>query len=547
MKTLHANQRSLLVASLCKRLLIPSLLMPSFFFAAPGCVVGEVDEAANQPAETAPPTASILVYDPSRQGQVRAAMMASRAEFVTEGYNTVIVDVGSASPATLVPIIQRFLDDGKQVVLDSSGGPTDRLAIAELGAAVAGIALQESALSIVQTAPGAFAVTPIVSSSASLIAGESTSGNSPLAVLGRPYSAPTAAPADDWSVVGSTANALDFTTKVLYQGHGQPTPLAIPVLLDNQATYLQKTFVGLDKKRYLFRGDLQMCPANGTQVCEMSWGKQYSRSVSHGLNIGATFSQAWEKLTGGVTVGYNLTVTQMQTLQWLTGASLNPGWTGRPVSFIWRHTGTGDVKNAYNFLSRRTIETSCRPTLDCKTHHDTYVRLADKVVGVWFADVVLNQGSPTNSFNTFRGNADPNTYIFDQPTPGIQWADLQLVGYANKCLDVSRGSSANGTPVQIWDCAGVSNQRWTLRSNGDLVVFGGKCLDVRGPSSANGTPVQIWTCSGAANQKWSLDASGNLRGYGGKCLDVRGPSSANGTPVQIWDCVGAANQKWRTF
>jgi hypothetical protein len=383
--------------------------MPSLFLAAPGCVVGEVDEAASQPAETAPSTVSILVYDPSKQGQVRAAMMAAHAEFVTEGYQAVIVDVGSATSATLMPIIQRFLDDGKQVVLDSSGGPTDRLAIAELGAAVAGIALRESALSIVQTAPGAFAVTPIVSSAASLIAGESSVGNSPLAVLGRPYSAPAA----DFSVVGSTANATDTITQYHYQGHGKPSPAKTPVLLDNKATYLRTGFTGVDKKRYLFRGDLQLCPANGTQVCEMVWGKQYSRSIAHGLNIAATFSKVWEKLSGGVTVGYSLTVTNMQTLLWSTGASLNPGWTGRPVAYIWRRTGQGNVKNAYNFVSRRTVVSPCRPTADCKAHYDTYVRQPDTLVGTWLADVVLNQGSPTNTFNTFRGNADPNVYIFD--------------------------------------------------------------------------------------------------------------------------------------
>ncbi|MFI7637589.1 RICIN domain-containing protein [Nonomuraea sp. NPDC049400] len=31
-----------------------------------------------------------------------------------------------------------------------------------------------------------------------------------------------------------------------------------------------------------------------------------------------------------------------------------------------------------------------------------------------------------------------------------------------------------------------------------------KCLDVTGNSSADGTRLQIWTCTGAANQKWTL-------------------------------------------
>ena len=32
---------------------------------------------------------------------------------------------------------------------------------------------------------------------------------------------------------------------------------------------------------------------------------------------------------------------------------------------------------------------------------------------------------------------------------------------ANKCLDATGVSSANGTPLQIWDCTGGANQVWT--------------------------------------------------------------------------------------
>ena len=32
---------------------------------------------------------------------------------------------------------------------------------------------------------------------------------------------------------------------------------------------------------------------------------------------------------------------------------------------------------------------------------------------------------------------------------------------ANKCLDATGNSSANGTRLQIWTCAGTANQKWT--------------------------------------------------------------------------------------
>ncbi|MEE1775786.1 RICIN domain-containing protein [Streptomyces sp. JV181] len=33
---------------------------------------------------------------------------------------------------------------------------------------------------------------------------------------------------------------------------------------------------------------------------------------------------------------------------------------------------------------------------------------------------------------------------------------------ADKCLDVSGGSSANSTRLQIWTCTGAANQKWTV-------------------------------------------------------------------------------------
>lgn len=34
----------------------------------------------------------------------------------------------------------------------------------------------------------------------------------------------------------------------------------------------------------------------------------------------------------------------------------------------------------------------------------------------------------------------------------------------------------------------------------------GSCLDATGPSSADGTPLQIWDCTGGTNQRWTLPA-----------------------------------------
>ncbi|WP_369700164.1 ricin-type beta-trefoil lectin domain protein [Micromonospora sp. WMMA1996] len=114
---------------------------------------------------------------------------------------------------------------------------------------------------------------------------------------------------------------------------------------------------------------------------------------------------------------------------------------------------------------------------------------------------------------------------------------------ANRCLDVNGASQADGAVVQIWDCNGGANQRWTLGANNQLTVYGNKCLDV--PGTASGSRARIMSCTGGGNQQWRVNADGTIVGVAsGLCLDVNGQGTANGTAVQIWTCNGGSNQQW---
>ena len=117
-------------------------------------------------------------------------------------------------------------------------------------------------------------------------------------------------------------------------------------------------------------------------------------------------------------------------------------------------------------------------------------------------------------------------------------------GLAGKCVDVAGASSANGTPVQLYDCNGSAAQQWTVASDGSIRALG-KCLDITGNGTADGSTVQLWDCGGGANQRWVVSAAGDIvNPQANKCLDVTGNSSANGTRLQLWTCSGGANQKW---
>ncbi|MEU9836761.1 carbohydrate-binding protein [Streptosporangium sp. NPDC048047] len=180
--------------------------------------------------------------------------------------------------------------------------------------------------------------------------------------------------------------------------------------------------------------------------------------------------------------------------------------------------------------------------------------------GGWetFTDVSANlSGAPsgtTTLYLVFRG-ATGQGYLFDvdsftldtgtpsTPPPGDTSA---LKGTASgRCLDVSGASQSNGAQVQIWDCNGQNNQKWTSTSAGELRVYGNKCLDVTGAGTADGTAVTIWDCNGQNNQKWRLNSDGSVTAVGAnKCLNVSGSGTANGTKANIWTCNGQGSQKW---
>ncbi len=119
-----------------------------------------------------------------------------------------------------------------------------------------------------------------------------------------------------------------------------------------------------------------------------------------------------------------------------------------------------------------------------------------------------------------------------------------ITGLGGKCLDVTGGSTANGTLPQLWTCSSGPNQQWTLGTDGTVRALN-KCLDVTGSGTADGTAVQLWDCFGGANQRWTPAANGTLVNAGsGKCLDVKDGGTADGTKLQIWTCTAGVNQRW---
>src|SRR4030095_14441614 len=94
---------------------------------------------------------------------------------------------------------------------------------------------------------------------------------------------------------------------------------------------------------------------------------------------------------------------------------------------------------------------------------------------------------------------------------------------SGRCVEVGGSSTTNGTQVQLWDCLGGTNQRWTYTAGKQLTVYGNKCLDASGNGTANGTPVIIWDCNGQTNQQWNVNSNGTITSaQSGLCVDASG-------------------------
>lgn len=149
-------------------------------------------------------------------------------------------------------------------------------------------------------------------------------------------------------------------------------------------------------------------------------------------------------------------------------------------------------------------------------------------------------------FTQFGSNPPPTSPPPTNPPPGQ--ANVMIAGgQSNRCIDVPNSSTSNGTRVQLWDCHGGSNQRWTRTANRTLTVYGNKCLDASGSGTGNGTAVLIWDCHGGTNQQWNVNSNGTITSaQSGLCLDAVGAGTANGTQLHLWACHGGANQQWST-
>ncbi|MFE4816996.1 RICIN domain-containing protein [Streptomyces sp. NPDC056704] len=147
----------------------------------------------------------------------------------------------------------------------------------------------------------------------------------------------------------------------------------------------------------------------------------------------------------------------------------------------------------------------------------------------------------TNSSNTApEQQPKPSSSATRNTTPGVRIRGIA----SGRCVDVTGGSTAERTPLQIWDCSGTGRQSWRFASDGTVRALG-MCMDVDGGSRDDGAAIQLVSCNATGAQQFRLNAAHDLVNVqADKCVDVKDVATGNGARLQLWSCNGADNQKW---
>lgn len=153
------------------------------------------------------------------------------------------------------------------------------------------------------------------------------------------------------------------------------------------------------------------------------------------------------------------------------------------------------------------------------------------------------QSTASNSFDGSISSTAVYPFAVGPAASGSS-STVQSAVNRSMCADDAGFGTADGTPIQLWDCHGDTSQQFSLGNDGTVRVLGG-CLTPVGAGRDNGVKLEYRTCNGTDSQKWIPLADNALfHPDSGRCLDLPGWSATNGNQLQLWDCHTGESQQW---
>lgn len=310
--------------------------------------------------------------------------------------------------------------------------------------------------------------------------------------------------------------------------------------------------------------------------------QQYPVLTSSGDFSGDDIADLWSRDASGALNVWNGVTGDGSASAPVTGV-LSPAALGYPGGSLSIHAGSAPWKCLDANGSAEGSQVQIYPCWNGDNQHfnfrtDGTLRTLDQCVtadGPWEGSGVTVRGcTPNNAAQQWTLRPDGSIYnalagrCLDDPTAGAnngvqltvfachgypnqQWkttvnapVNLHAGSDINKCADAN--SSADGAPVQLYNCWNGINQRFEFRTDNTVRVFG-KCLSVDG--SWNGAPVSVRSCSpDDSSQQWSFRGDGTLLNTAsGRCLDDPVAGGQNGIQLDVYDCHTYSNQRWLTI
>lgn len=156
-------------------------------------------------------------------------------------------------------------------------------------------------------------------------------------------------------------------------------------------------------------------------------------------------------------------------------------------------------------------------------------------------------GTTLGSASYYLGSADgwaTRTDSLFYPDQDFSFRNVEVRGIGDLCLTHLGATPVSGARIEIRQCSGAANQKWTADAWGSLRA-GTSSLCLTATTAQAGELLQLAPCAYSATQYFVRDDAGKLRRGSGLCVNAQWGDPVDGRLVQLYPCTaGAQNEHW---